>query len=115
MKTLKKLVKFLVVAYLLVSLVLSVVVTVSNQTDEGDFLIEHRAPFIVVDVFASKVAGQRPDGALKGYTEQGEVVGYGENEYSEGDEIVTACLYNPFTSYFDDIVWRADFLRLRAD
>ena len=109
MKYFKAVLKYAAIAYALGSLALSVAATAFGQYGEGS-LIEHRAPFLVLDFFTGTVAETDPDGCQFGYTASGELIGYGRAEYPEGTQVLTLCGYNPLTNWFDDISARFDLL-----
>lgn len=91
-------------AYLLICVVLSVLVTISNTPSME--ILEHRAPFIVVDIIEGKAIGVRDDGLMDGITRRGEYIAYEDVEV--GTCVRSVFIYNPFNNYCDDIIARWD-------
>ena len=121
MKYFKAVLKYAAIAYALGSLALSVAVSSLPNGSAKDFLIEHRAPFLVHDF--SIVTDTRigygwdindnpeydePDELTFGYTRSGDLVGFWIGDYPEGQNLLTLNVYNPFTNWDDDVSARFD-------
>ena len=97
--------KIALAVYLLMSLALSFCASYFDQIGEENFLITHRAPFLVVDLSFFKVRGTYNDELQYGYTARGEYVNYKRGSaYTNGDTVLSVDVYNPFCNYFDDII-----------
>lgn len=97
----------LVLIWLVGSVTLSAVISI--DPDRGYNLLEHRAPFLMVEIATGQVIGFDDDaGQLYGIA-NGAYVGYGYIPSAKpGDTITSFFVYNPLNNYFDDIVERFD-------
>ena len=113
MKIFKAALKYTAIAYLIGSLAFSIAATAFHQTSEGS-LIERRVPFTVCEFFTSTVIGTDEQGNTFGEADGGGRIGFGRSELAEGTRVLTLCVYNPFTTWFDDIVARFDLLTFES-
>lgn len=90
--------------YAAISAVESVAASAFDCVGEGTWMIEHRAPFLVLDFTVSWVSGTDSDGRQFGYSADGEYCCYGRTQYEVGQRMLTVDVYNPFSNYFDDIL-----------
>lgn len=104
MKVLSRILRAIVIGYILVSMALSFLVSIGVFRWE---LILHRAPFVLVDVVFSEVEGiDSPDHKF-GYDQHGEYIGF-RSGVEIGDKVLSLMVYNPLNNYCDDIAERFD-------
>lgn len=99
--------RFLTVAavlYLIVSLALSCCVSFGLARWE---IILHRFPFLLVDIARSTVEAIRDDGIAEGADQHGEYIAFTPDE-QPGDNVLTVFIWNPLSTWCDDIVARFD-------
>lgn len=108
MKVLSRVLRAIVIGYILVSMALSLLVSFGVLRWE---IILHRAPFLLIDVGFSVVEGADAPDSKYGYDQHGECVGFGA-EVPEGSKVLTLMVYHPLNNYCDDIVQRFD-IRIR--
>lgn len=104
MKHAKKILSAAVVVYLAISLVLSCCISIGLERRE---IILHRAPFLLVDVARSTVEAIRDDGIAEGADQHGEYIAFTPDE-QPGDNVLTVFIWNPLSTWCDDIVARFD-------
>ena len=107
MKKALKALKTAVLVYLLVSLLLSALVSFGLARWP---IILHRVPFLLVDIAVSRVHSIRSDGVPDGIDQHGEYIAFDDN-LAIGTHAVSVFLWNPFTNWCDDILFRYDFTR----
>lgn len=109
----KNIIKTAALAYIAVSLLLSVIV--SGYILPPCEVITRRAPFLVLELSCCTIAGTEPDGHIYGYDVGGGYVGFGHDTdaFPVGSKAVTLFVWNPLNSFCDDIVARYDLFVLR--
>lgn len=91
--------------YIAVSILLSVYVSTTANTPSKWRTIAHRRPFLIVEYTQTTV---KTEGGRKcAYNHTGEYIGHNTN-YHDGDNVNTWFIYNPFTTYTDDLSIRID-------
>lgn len=105
----KHVIKTAVLAYLCISLLLSVIAS-GCILPPGD-VITRRAPFLILEFCYSGVEGIHPDGRIFGYNDRG-YIGFGRDEsaFPLGSHVLTLFVWNPLNNYCDDIAARFDLL-----
>lgn len=82
---------------------------VSCSYNSGNFeVLEHRAPFAVVETSIATIEGMEEDGKLYAYDDNGFYTAYDSQNFSIGGTVRTTFIYNPFSNYTDDIILRFD-------
>lgn len=104
MKVLSCVLRAIVIGYILVSMALSLLASVGVFRWE---IIEHRAPFVLVDVVFSKVEGNDSPDHRFGHNQHDEYIGF-YPDVEIGDKVLSLMVYNPMNNYCDDIVERYD-------
>lgn len=102
-KVLSRILRAIVVGYILISMALSLLVSIGVFRWE---IICHRAPFLLVDAGFSKVEGFDAPGHAYGYDQHGDYIGFSDTD--AGDRVVSLMVYNPLSNYCDDIAERFD-------
>ena len=78
-------------------------------SEKNDKLVTTRKNknYIVVEKIKSISQGNQ-----KGIDKEGQVIKYNK-EIAKGQEVISYCIYNPNTNYFDDISWVVDSEQIR--
>lgn len=106
MKKAAKFLSLLVSIYLFISLLLSALVSCGI----GQWwIIEHRSPFLLVEVCVSTVEGyDEPYQQMYGYDQHGDYIAHDDGR-EPGETVVSVFLWNPHNNYCDDMAYRFDF------
>lgn len=109
MKKLLRLLVVLVSGYIAVCLILSALVSIGVARWA---IIEHRRPFVLIDVACATVQGTHDDGRIYGYDQHSDYISFGAdvNAYAVGTKTITAFVFSPLNNYTDGIAARLDVL-----
>ncbi len=103
MKVALRVLRAIVIGYILISMALSFLISIGVFRWE---IILHRAPFLLVDVSFSEVEGTDAHDHWFGYDQHGEYVGY--HNVETGNKVLVFLVFNPLNNYGDDYVERFD-------
>lgn len=107
MKKFPKIAGAVLAVYLLLSAVASVLVSTAGKA-VSDWIIEHRAPLLVVEVVSITPAQADASGDVYGMDRHGQRI-YGYSPADVDREKITVFAWEPFNSYYDATFLRLDF------
>lgn len=107
MKKFLKIAGAMLAVYLLLSVVASVLVSTAGEV-VSDWIIENRAPLLVVSVDRVTLAREDVSGDVYGPDHTGRKI-YGYSPADAGREKITVFAWEPFNNYYDATFLRLDF------
>lgn len=107
MKKFPKIAGAMLAVYLFLSVVASALVSTAGEA-VSDWIIENRAPLLVVEVVSIVPARVDASGDVYGMDRHGRAI-YGYNPADVGREKITVFAWEPFNSYYDATFLRLDF------
>lgn len=108
-KHIKKIIAWIILLYLLISLVLSVLVTLNVKHYE---ITTHRAPFLIIELERTTISQTRSNGTICGYSRNGHYIGFGlpSEGFTIGADVLTVFLWSPFNNFCDGVEGRFDVI-----